>query len=748
MKIKFSLRKKILIILLSIMTSIVILFGTYIIINYKNSRLSSFVERCNNLSIITLSNIVPGVEFGQKDFIEKIFFNLESDNNFLSGIIYDTQGKIFVNYSVKERNSSKQDFNKNSENTISFRLKINSEVQGELGFLVLLFSKTRLLTDINIVLKYFILLFSFLIIIMVLSVFLIIEKIILKPIRKLHDGTENVSKGELQTSVIVNTSDELGVLANNFNLMTKNLYNSFSKLETNKNAIEKLQQYLESIIENSPNNIITIDNKFNIVKINKTAIEEFNLSNAEYFGNSIFNYFPFFKKYEFKLNKLLSNTKPIKINMETVDINGKEKLIDIVMYQIETEEKKGIVIIIIDKTDIALLENQLIQSQKMDAIGTLAGGLAHDFNNVLGMIIGTLSLIEQKKKRGQLSEDKIEKYLSYISESAYRASDIVKNLLTLSRKEELQIKSADLIVLVKRVVKLIKNTFDKSIKINLKISILKSSIKVDVTQIEQAILNICVNAAHSMTIMRDNSKKWGGKLSIEIDRFFADDLFISKNIITESGFYYSITIRDEGIGINNKSISKIFAPFYTTKEKNDGTGLGLAMVYNIVRKHEGFVDVYSELGKGSNFVIYLPERKSPIDRVEDPKEKKKTPQGEGTILVVEDEKVLQVVAKAILKSSGYSVIEASDGDEAISLYKKYHKKIDLVLLDMQLPKKSGKEVYYELKKINNNVKVLLTSGFKRDERIEELLSKEVKYFIEKPYNFDTLAIKVHEILKH
>jgi len=392
---------------------------------------------------------------------------------------------------------------------------------------------------------------------------------------------------------------------------------------------------------------------------------------------------------------------------------------------------------------------QLNQIQKMETVGTLAGGLAHDFNNVLGGITGTLSILKFKmnQKSKTISEDDLVKYVNTIEQSANRAADMVQQLLTLSRKNSVELNPVDLNVAVKHVMKICSNSFDKSVELDPHYSEKPAVVNADPTQIEQVILNLCVNGLHAMTVMKKEKEHWGGKLKVKLETVYADKLFLRLHPEAELTSYWVISVNDSGTGIPPDTLTKIFDPFFTTKDKGKGTGLGLSMVFNIVKQHNGFLDAYSEPGKGSLFKIYLPAIEEEVIENRQTEILNDIPKGEGLILVVDDEKIMREMAKEILEECGYNLIFAEDGENAVQLYKQRCKEIDLVVLDMVMPKMTGIEAYFEMKKINENVKVIIASGFKHDDRVEHLLKNGVKSFVQKPYTIDTLSKKVYYAIK-
>jgi signal transduction histidine kinase len=398
----------------------------------------------------------------------------------------------------------------------------------------------------------------------------------------------------------------------------------------------------------------------------------------------------------------------------------------------------------IKKTD-----DQLRQAQKMETVGTLAGGLAHDFNNMLGGIVGTLSLIENKLERdGIIDKEPLEEYVSIMRECSLRATNMVQQLLSLSRKQEMNLTQIDLKDIIKNVMKICESSFDKSIQLNPIYTATPSIIKADATQIEQALLNFCINAEHSMTLMRSKGETWGGILTISIDRLSTDDYFCQIHPEARFGTYYVLSVKDTGVGMDMTTVAKIFNPFFTTKKTGEGSGLGLSMVYNIIKQHDGFIDVYSEPEVGSNMKIYLPALS--IDQIEEMRKlsRKKLPPGEGLILVVDDERAMRKTAEEILTTNGYRVILAKNGLEGLKIFKDHCQDIDAVLLDMAMPEMSGKESFLEMKAIDPEINVVLTSGFRHDDRVDDLMAMGVKVFVQKPYTFDSLIEVFYKLFKN
>ena len=336
-------------------------------------------------------------------------------------------------------------------------------------------------------------------------------------------------------------------------------------------------------------------------------------------------------------------------------------------------------------------------------------------------------------------------WVDIIEHSSNRAAEMVNRLLVLSRKHDVSLTPMNINAAIKNVMEICSNSFDKSIELSADYSEGSAMIRGVPAQLEQVILNICVNASHAMTLMRAESERKGGKLSIAVKRIKADRFFCAAHPEARPGYYWLISHSDTGVGMDSSVVNKIYDPFFTTKEKGVGTGLGLAMVYNIVHQHYGFIDVYSEPGVGSTFNIYLPEYDHKIPGLDHGKEQD-IAMGSGLILVIDDEEVVRLIAENILKECGYDVLLAEDGKTGIGIFKVMHGEISAVLLDMAMPGMSGDDVFIELKKIQPDVKVLLSSGFRQDSRVEKSMSLGVSGFIQKPYSISEMSHKIKEVV--
>jgi len=518
------------------------------------------------------------------------------------------------------------------------------------------------------------------------------------------------------------------------------------EIETRKKTeadLKGTQLYLTQLFDSLPAMLVSLDSQGRVIHWNKAAEKYTQVPAAQAFSQVVWQLIPFVKPFAPVFEEVLVSQTSQEMEKEIL-IRAKKRYLYLSIHPLNVNQDKGAVLRIEDITEAKKKDEHLRQAQKMETVGILAGGLAHDFNNVLGGIIGPISIIQDDIKGKKGSPDLLKNLLEDVEKSANRAADIVKHLLALSRKEELTFERVDLNTVIKHVMHICQNTFDKSILLDPLFAPRMAEVYADHVQIEQVLLNLCVNGAHAMTIMRTPEQPWGGRLSIFLDRVYLDRHLPQGHQPVKEGYYWKLSVKDEGVGMSVKTRTSIFTPFFTTK--SNGTGLGLAMVYNIVMQHKGSIEVESSKNQGSTFDVYLPEMISTGRRSKKSRTETIIYNGKGLILVVEDEPIMQKVATRILQDAGYLVITAKDGHEAVGLFEKYHPEIALVLLDMLMPKKSGKETYIEMKKIDPHLKVLLNSGFRKDARIEEAMHLGIKDFIEKPYTKHQLLKAVHQAM--
>jgi len=403
----------------------------------------------------------------------------------------------------------------------------------------------------------------------------------------------------------------------------------------------------------------------------------------------------------------------------------------IVMFQ----EQPALQGIIKDVTEQKRLEQQLQQAQKMEAIGTLAGGVAHDFNNLLQAILGYTQILTMGKHENDPELMKLEQ----IEKSAMRASELTQQLLAFSRKVESKLRPVDLNLEVKQVQKLLKRTIPKMISIELHLQEDLQVVNADPAQVEQVMMNLAVNARDAMPE--------GGKLIIETENVLFDKQYCKTHPGAVPGQYVCLSITDTGHGMDQATVDHIFEPFYTTKEVGKGTGLCLSMVYGIVKSHRGYIMCYSEPGEGTTFKIYLPAVESESrEQKAEPEKEAEIKGGEETILLVDDEELLRDIGKEILEEFGYTVCTASDGETALKQYSEKKDEISLVILDLMMPVMGGKQCLEQILAMDPDAKVVIASGYSVNGPTRTTLEAGAMGFIKKPFELKQMLKVVREVL--
>jgi PAS domain S-box-containing protein len=379
------------------------------------------------------------------------------------------------------------------------------------------------------------------------------------------------------------------------------------------------------------------------------------------------------------------------------------------------------------------LERQLVQAQKMESLGTLVGGIAHDFNNILCIILGYASMLTRREP----TPENIKNNAEAVVKAGKRGAALVNQLLTFARKSDVILTSVDINQIVNEIVKLLSDTITKSIEIKVDLQTELPIISGDVTQIHQVLLNLCVNARDAMSN--------GGVISITTSLLQGDAIRAAMPKATAS-HYVLLSVADTGEGMDEKTRRHIFEPFFTTKEVGKGTGLGLSVVFGIMESHKGFIHVESELGNGTVFYLYFPVQEVTAVNSLNTESKKEILGGTETILVVEDEILLREMLKTTFLSSGYTVMTAADGIDAVEMFNRHHNDIRLVVCDAGLPKLNGYDAFRKMRAIQPDIRFLLTSGYMDPKKKSDISKEGMQDFIQKPYVIDEVLRSVRTVL--
>lgn len=386
-----------------------------------------------------------------------------------------------------------------------------------------------------------------------------------------------------------------------------------------------------------------------------------------------------------------------------------------------------------DITERHRLQAQLLQAQKMEAVGTLAGGLSHDFNNLLQRIQGYVDLILLNTKSNQPGY----RALKEIAHSVKRGGDLTQQLLTFSRKVESKLRPIDLNHHAKQAEKFLTRTITKMITIELHLEDKLNIVNADPAQIEQVLMNLSLNARDAMPD--------GGKLIIKTENVILDKKYCRMHPGANPGGYALLSVSDTGHGMDSKTVERVFEPFFSTKEPGRGSGLGLSMVYGIVKSHGGYITCASALGKGTVFTIYFPVIEGEAEWGESVEEVEMPEGGTETILLVDDEKSIRDTGKKLLSAHGYTALTAADGESALEVYRQ-RKRIDLAIVDLIMPGMGGRRCAEELLKTNPQLKIVIASGYSFDGPEKEALEDRIKGFISKPYEMEQILRVIRDVL--
>ena len=520
---------------------------------------------------------------------------------------------------------------------------------------------------------------------------------------------------------------------------TEELRRQIGVCETAEEALKKSDEELRTLFAAMTDVILVLDAEGRYVKIAPTNPLNQYRPSEELLGKKIHQVFP-----REEADKILHQIGRVLESRQTIDFDYRLSIgsgeawfeckispltKDTVFWIARdiTERKKG-------EAEKEKLQAELLQAQKMESVGRLAGGVAHDFNNMLGVIIGHTEMAMDQVDPTQLLYSDLQAILN----AAQRSSNLTRQLLAFARKQTVSPKVLDLNDTIEGMLKMLQRLIGEDIHLSWQPGRDLWPVKVDPSQIDQILANLCVNARDAIAGI--------GKITITTGNISFDEVYCASRAGCVPGKYVLLDVSDSGCGMDKEILSKLFEPFFTTKEVGKGTGLGLAMVYGIVKQNKGFIDVYSEPGEGTTFRIYLPRHvgKDEQPRAEAPQES--VTRGQETILVVEDEPEILSTTKRVLEKQGYKVLTAITPGEAIHLAEKHSGEIDLLLTDVVMPEMNGRDLAKKMLSLYPHLKRLFMSGYTADVIAHQGVLDDGVHFIQKPFSIKDLATKVRQAL--
>ncbi|MDA3835404.1 MAG: ATP-binding protein [Spirochaetales bacterium] len=599
-----------------------------------------------------------------------------------------------------------------------------------------------------------------------------ISRLISKPIRELSEAAGRIGKGQLDIQIEPVSKDEIGQLAISFNRMSKDLQmvtvsrdafaQEVAEREKAAKALQKSEEKLAGIVDSVTDAMIMVDDQFNVVWNNDIAMEKFG---ADVVGQKCYSAYhgrdeickPCIVKECFndgKVHEFETEITVVDGNLMSLwgtagvaawHEDGTPKMVVEFLRDItERKQTEEALRAAYDQSIIHAeqlkkqieekekLQTQLQQAQKMEAMGTLAGGIAHDFNNILTAIMGYTELsLSKTPKEGDLYN-----YLKEVIKASNRARDLVQHILTFSRQAEYEIRPMNIGIIIKEALKLLRASLPTTIEIRPQIES-KIIIEADSTQIHQVLMNLCTNAGHAM---RDK----GGVLEVSLKKIDVDENLAVQHPDLHKGPYAILTVSDTGTGMTPEVMERVFDPYYSTKEKGKGTGLGLAVVHGIVKILGGAITIESQTGKGSSFSIYIPRIDTKL--INETEIIEPIPAGKERILFVDDEKVLADMGKQMLEWLGYTVVTGTSSIEALELFRKQPHEFDLVITDTTMPNMPGDELSKELLNIRSDIPIIICTGYCERITEEKIIEIGIRAIVIKPFELRNMAKTIRKVM--
>jgi nitrogen-specific signal transduction histidine kinase len=535
---------------------------------------------------------------------------------------------------------------------------------------------------------------------------------------------------------------------------TQSLIQEKDALRQAQNDALEQQTNIKALLDNINICIFALNDEGIITHLNRHA-EKWTNNNCYSDKRTLTDCFPFLTEFELELKDALQQREAVSFYRQKICIAEDKPIIaNIRLKPIVIEGDSKALVLIEDVTEASIKEDLLVQSQKLDVIHLLAGGMAHDFNNILAVISGSASLLDlQANKTDTVQSEKVKKYVANIFKATEKGVATTKSLATLSGRVSVDISEFSINSVITNVIDICKSTMDQSVTVKYQQPTEEYSIRGNQGLIEQAFLNVMINAYHAMTIMKKSVLLYGGELSISLHLIATVDILRTIPTLQRDSadHYIKICIKDDGVGFSGEQLEKAFTPFYTTKEKNVATGLGLPTVQNTIVQHQGEIHIESQENNGTEVFIYLPcskiTQKAPTHKkitssITLPASGENAPQ---RILLADDNPIIIETLSAGLEDYGYEVSIATNGSELLATYRNNPDAIDVIITDLEMPVMNGDDAFYEIRKINPEAKVIMTSGFLEDERVQKVLLAGANGFVQKPCNLEKLVRKINQV---
>jgi len=561
----------------------------------------------------------------------------------------------------------------------------------------------------------------------------LLEKFVISRIANLSDNVTQIgASGNLAARLDVSGSDELAFLGTAINGMLEDLEKSQAERHEGRTRLAVLMERMPAILW-------TTDKNLRYTSAVGAGLETLGLRSGELTGKTLFEYFQT-ENPEFP--SIAAHRKALAGGSLTYQLEWQKRVLESHVQPLRSSEGDllGVIGVALDITERQHLSNQLRQSQKLQAVGELAGGVAHDFNNLLMVVKGHAEMLTERLFSGATGkEEAVRHNVEQIQQAAERAAGLTRQLLAFSRLQVLHPRVLALNEVVGSMIQMVSRVIGENIELVFLPGKNLARVKADPSQIEQVVLNLVVNARDAMPD--------GGRLTIETSNVDLDSSYASQHVVVEPGPYVMLTVSDTGCGIDAATQARIFEPFFTTKEQGRGTGLGLATVYGVVKQSGGYIWVYSEVGHGTTFKVYLPQVTAPAEKLAPGKKVKGPEPGTETILLVEDEESVRELVSEYLSARGYRVLEASDGVQALQIASAHKGDIQLLITDVVMPRLSGRELAARVSAGRPGLKVLYISGYTDDSIFRHGVLEGGMSFLQKPFNLKALAAKVREVLE-